>query len=161
MKTVIKKTKLSYIISLPQIEDEGFLSFAEEKHHLPFEIKRFYYIYDVVKNAKRGFHAHKKTKQVLFCVRGSIKVHLDNGVNREVITLDKPNKGIYLDKLMWHEMHDFTDETLLLVAASERYIESDYIRDYKVFIETVNAGFWSRFAMFYFLLPKLDFMKNK
>ena len=131
----MRKTRLSYMITLPKIEDEGFLCFAEGNNHLPFSVKRFYYIADVVKDAKRGFHAHHETRQVLFCIKGSITIVLDNGQEREKVILDQSNKGIFLDKMMWHEMEDFTKDTVLLVAASEYYDEKDYIRDYKSFSE--------------------------
>jgi dTDP-4-dehydrorhamnose 3,5-epimerase-like enzyme len=134
----MRKTKLSYIVELPKIQDEGFLCFAEEEKHIPFPIKRFYYIFDVDNNAVRGKHAHKKTRQILFCLRGSIKIILDNGKEKEEIILTEPNQGIFLDKMMWHDMVDFQKDTLLLVVASNFYEESDYIRDYKTFISLVD-----------------------
>jgi oxalate decarboxylase/phosphoglucose isomerase-like protein (cupin superfamily) len=157
-------TKLSYFVTLPHISDEGSLCFAEEENHLPIKLKRFYYIFDVDKGAKRGFHAHKKTKQVLFCIRGSIKIILDNGKKREEIVLTKPNEGIFLDTMMWHEMVDFTKDTMLLVAASEVYEESDYIRDYDTFLHLAampkviqNSRFPARFTQ---LFSSLSFKLN-
>lgn len=143
---LFKKTKLSYIISIPQIEDEGSLCFAEENNHLPMNVKRFYYILDVIKGAKRGFHAHKKNIQVLFCIKGSIKVILDNGREREEVILNKPNQGIFLDQMIWHEMVEFNKNTVLLVAASELYEESDYIRDYDTFLALTNRPRRNRFT---------------
>jgi dTDP-4-dehydrorhamnose 3,5-epimerase-like enzyme len=137
MKNIIK-TKLSYIIEIPKIQDEGFLSFMEGKNHIPFEIKRIYYIYDVIKNAVRGKHAHIKTKQVIFCIRGSITIILDNGVDKEAITLNKPNQGLFLDKMMWHEMVAFKEGTVLLTVASDKYKEEDYIRNYRKYLEEVE-----------------------
>lgn len=137
MKNIIK-TKLSYIIEIPKIQDEGFLSFMEGKNHIPFEIKRIYYIYDVIKNAVRGKHAHIKTKQVIFCIRGSITIILDNGVDKEAITLNKPNQGLFLDKMMWHEMVAFKEGTILLTVASDKYKEEDYIRDYRKYLDEVE-----------------------
>lgn len=136
----MKKTKsiptvLSHIIEIPKINDEGYLCFAENGKQMPFEIKRFYYIFDVKDNVQRGFHAHKKTKQVLFCIQGSITVILDDGQKREKIVLNQPNYGIFLDKLIWHEMVDFKKDTILLVAASDVYYESDYLRDYDGFLK--------------------------
>ncbi len=128
-------TKLSYIIEVPKIEDEGYLCFIEGNNHVPFPIERIYYIFDVIKNAVRGKHAHKKTKQVLFCIRGSITVVLDNGSDKEAITLNKPNKGLFLDTMMWHEMVAFKEGTVLMVIASEKFEEADYIRDYRTFLE--------------------------
>lgn len=136
--TPIHNTKLSHIIEIPKIADEGSLSFMEGKNHIPFELKRIYYIYDVFKNAVRGRHAHRELQQVLFCIRGSITVVLDNGTDKEAITLNKPNQGLFLDTYMWHEMVAFKEGTVLLVVASDVYKESDYIRDYQTFLQEVS-----------------------
>lgn len=137
MKNIIK-TKLSYIIEVPKIQDEGYLCFMEENNHIPFSIKRVYYIFDVIKNAVRGKHTHKKTKQVLFCLHGSITIILDNGKDKEAITLNKAHQGLFLDAMMWHEMVAFKKGTILLVIASDIYKENDYIRNYKTYLEEVN-----------------------
>lgn len=131
MKT--RPTKLSHIVETQYISDEAGLCIVEAERAVPFDIKRVYYIFDVDNAAIRGKHAHKKTKQSLFCIRGSVKVTLDNGNEKEIIHLDKPNEGIYLDTLMWHEMHDFSADAVLLVFASEHYEEEDYIRSYDEF----------------------------
>lgn len=133
------KTKLSYIIEVPKILDEGYLCFLEGRNHIPFSIKRVYYIFDVIKNAVRGKHAHKKTKQVIFCIRGSITIILDNGKDKEAITLNKPNQGIFLDTMMWHEIVAFKEGTVLLVVASDVFKEEDYIRDYRTYLKEVKA----------------------
>ncbi len=137
-KSNMRNTKLSYFITVPKIEDEGYLCFLEETD-LPFLIKRIYYIFDVIEHAKRGFHAHKQTKQVLFCIKGSITMNLDNGKEREEFIMDKPNEGIFLNTLMWHEMIHFTNDAVLLVVASEPYDSSDYIRDYGLFKKIVSG----------------------
>ncbi len=129
------KTKLSYLIEIPKISDEGQLVFTEGKRHLPFAIKRVYYIFDVERGAIRGHHAHKKCQQVLFCIKGKINIVLDNGYEKEELVLDKPNEGIFLDKMMWHEMKDFEANSVLLVFASDYYKEKDYIRDYNNFLK--------------------------
>lgn len=129
----VKKTKLSHLITIPKIEDEGYLCFAEENNHIPFPIKRFYYISNVMKGVERGFHAHHQTLQVLFCIKGEVTIVLDNGHKREKFVMKESNKGIFLDKMMWHEMNNFKKDTILLVIASEIYEESDYIRDYQEF----------------------------
>ena len=136
--TNIIQTKLSHIIEIPKIKDEGYLCFMEENNHIPFEIKRIYYIFDVIKNAVRGRHTHKETKQVLFCLKGSITVILDNGKEKEAVTLNKPNQGLFLDTMMWHEMVAFKEGTLLMVVASDYYKEDDYIRNYEEFLKEVN-----------------------
>ena len=133
------KTKLSHIIEIPKIQDEGFLCFAEEDKHIPFPIKRFYYIFDVNDGAIRGKHAHKENLQILFCLRGSIKIILDNGKEKEEVILNEPNQGIFLDKMMWHDMTDFKKDTLLLVVANDVYNESDYIRDYATFLSLTKT----------------------
>lgn len=134
----IIKTKLSYIIDVPKILDEGYLCFMEGNNHIPFPIKRVYYIFDVIKNAVRGRHAHKNTRQVLFCIRGSITIILDNGTDKEAITLNKPNQGIFLDAMMWHEMVAFRGGTVLLIVASDVHKENDYIRNYKEYLRKMN-----------------------
>lgn len=136
----ITKTRLSHLINLPKIKDEGYLSFVEGENHIPFEIKRVYYIYDTVKNAVRGRHAHKKTKQALFCIRGSVTIVLDNGLEREEITLSNPNMGIYLDAMMWHDMIDFSKDAVLMVLASSEYDEGDYIREYTEFLIAAKSS---------------------
>ena len=87
----------------------------------------------------RGHHAHKCLKQVLICVHGSCKIHLDNGHETEEILLDRPTLGLYIENDMWREMYDFSPDAVLLVLASELYDESDYIRDYDEFLKFVEA----------------------
>lgn len=132
------KTKVSYFIEAPKIIDEGSLVFTEGKKHLPFNIKRVYFISNVKKGAVRGHHAHKKCQQVLFCIQGKVKIHLDNGFEKEDLLLDKPNIGVFLDKMIWHQMSEFEKDTTLLIFASEYYKASDYIRDYEVFKKHVG-----------------------
>jgi len=129
------KTKNSYFVELPlRIEKKrGNLCFGEAKRHIPFAIKRFYYVFDVPSKESRGGHAHKKTKQVLFCLRGSIRVELDDGVNKDIIFLSKPNIGIFLGKMLWHKMTNFKKDTILLILTSEFFNEKDYIRNYNIF----------------------------
>lgn len=120
-------------ITLQSIYDEGSLHIGELKKHIDFEIQRFYIIKDVVSGAVRGHHAHYATQQCLFCISGSATIILDNGKSREHIALTHPNQGLYLDPLIWHEMTDFTPDTVLLVIASLPYQEEDYIRNYQEF----------------------------
>lgn len=121
-------------------DDRGQLVAVEELNNIPFEIKRVYYIYDTLTDVSRGHHAHKKLKQVLICVHGSCKIKLDNGKEKEIILLDKPNVGLYLENDIWREMFDFSEDAVLLVLASEYYTEDDYIRNYDDFIKYVNRG---------------------
>jgi dTDP-4-dehydrorhamnose 3,5-epimerase-like enzyme len=102
---------------------------------VPFDIKRVYYIYKTAQGVSRGYHAHKDLKQVAICVSGKCKMILDDGSTREETWLDTPTKGVLIESMVWREMHDFSDDCVLLVLASEHYDESDYIRDYQEFIK--------------------------
>lgn len=137
VKQVVKKlkTKNSYLIQIPLIAGgkRGNLSFCELKKQIPFNIKRVYWIYRVSFKQSRGEHAHKKTEQVLFCLQGSIRMKLDDGIHKDNIILNKPNIGIFLGRMLWHEMKNFQKDTILLILASEFYKEKDYIRDYNTF----------------------------
>ena len=132
--------KLDYeIIELPRITDpRGNLTVAEQMKNVPFDIKRVYYIYDTLPGVRRGFHAHRNLQQILVCVNGSCKIHLDNGSETAEVVLDNPNTGLYISNDMWREMYDFTPGAVLLVLASEHYDEADYIRDYNTFMEMVR-----------------------
>lgn len=100
---------------------------------VPFDIKRVYYIYHTAEGVSRGYHAHKNLKQVAICVAGRCRIVLDNGKDHEETWLDSPTKGLIIEDMVWREMHDFSDDCVLLVLASEHYDESDYIRDYSEF----------------------------
>ena len=114
--------------------DTGKLISLENKKEFPFEIKRVYYIYDVFEGCRRGFHAHKNLKQLLFCVSGSCRIFLDDGKGAtKDYLLDKPDFGLLIDSTIWREMYDFKKGTVLVVLASDYYSESDYIRDYETF----------------------------
>lgn len=104
---------------------------------VPFDIKRVYYIYHTGQGVSRGFHAHKNLKQVAICVAGRCRMVLDDGTERDEVWLDSPTQGLLIEDLLWREMHDFSDDCVLLVLASEHYDESDYIRDYEDFIRRI------------------------
>jgi dTDP-4-dehydrorhamnose 3,5-epimerase-like enzyme len=105
---------------------------------VPFDIKRVYYIYHTAGGVSRGYHAHKKLKQVAICLAGKCRMVLDDGNSREEVWLDSPTKGLVIEDMVWREMHDFSQDCVLLVLASEHYDESDYIRSYEDFIKQVN-----------------------
>ena len=109
---------------------------AEKK--VPFPIKRVYYIFGTKEGVSRGFHAHRQLQQVAVCVTGKCRMVLDNGIKREEAWLDSPTKGILIKDMVWREMHDFSPDCVLLVLASEHYDESDYIRDYSLFLKALN-----------------------
>ena len=116
-------------------DDRGSLVALESYKNIPFDIKRVYYIFDTKVDVIRGLHAHKELLQVMVCLKGSCHIMLDNGSIEEQVVLDSPNKGLLIDSMMWREMHDFSEDCILLVLASEHYDESDYIRDYDEFLE--------------------------
>lgn len=135
----LSKSKISYqIIEIPKISDpRGNLSVIE-KDVIPFIMKRVYYLYDVPSDAERGGHAHKNLVQFLIPLSGSFDVLLDNGFNKEIINLNKPNKGLLITSGIWREMTNFSSGSVCLVIASETYEEEDYIRDYTDFINFIN-----------------------
>ena len=122
----------------PHGDDRGQLVAVEMLKDIPFEVKRVYYIYDTQPGVRRGFHAHRELEQVLICVHGSCKIHLDNGTDTAEVLLDKPSEGLYISNDMWREMYDFSDGAVLLVLASEYYNERDYIRNYQDFLKVVR-----------------------
>ncbi|MCU4622095.1 WxcM-like domain-containing protein [Acinetobacter radioresistens] len=129
------------LIDLPSLGDQrGGLVAIESNQSIPFEIKRLYYIFNTT-NQSRGYHAHIDLKQVAVCVKGSCRFILDNGHAREEVTLNSPTQGLYIEALTWREMHDFSDDCVLLVLASEHYDENDYIRDYQDFLKEVHKPF--------------------
>lgn len=122
------------LISLPSHGDErGSLISLESLTSVPFEIKRVYYLFGTKRHVIRGFHAHKNLKQLAICVSGSCRFELDNGIARESVLLNSPDLGLLVEDMTWREMHDFSEDCVLLVLASELYDESDYIRDYNEF----------------------------
>lgn len=124
----------------PHGDDRGQLIAIEENKDIPFPVKRVYYIYDTAEGVRRGFHAHKNLKQILICVHGSCKIHLDDGKDTQEVVLDKPWEGLYIEHNMWREMYDFSPDAVLLVLASELYDESDYIRNYDDFKRFVKEN---------------------
>jgi len=122
----------------PHGDDRGQLVAIEAEQEIPFSVKRIYYIYDTLPGVRRGFHAHRNLEQILICVTGSCKIHLDNGFDTAEVVLDNPNTGLYISNDMWREMYDFSEGAVLLVLASEHYDEADYIRNYDAFIEMVR-----------------------
>ncbi|MBV4553018.1 FdtA/QdtA family cupin domain-containing protein [Pseudomonas sp. SWRI102] len=126
-------------IQFPVLGDErGQLYVMEGRRNIPFDVKRAYYLVGTLEGVSRGFHAHKELQQIAVCVSGKCKMLLDDGVQRSQVLLDEPNKAICIDKMVWHEMHDFTHDCVMLVLASDYYDESDYIRNYDDFLKRVK-----------------------
>lgn len=121
-------------------DERGSLIALESNNQIPFDIRRVYYLYGTKQGVARGFHAHKKLKQLAVCIKGSCRFIMDDGDNKEEVILSTPDKGLLIDAMQWHEMYDFSDDCVLMVLANEPYDESDYIRDYDVFkSEVINA----------------------
>ncbi|WP_318392048.1 FdtA/QdtA family cupin domain-containing protein [Enterobacter sp.] len=119
-------------------DERGSLVSLEETNNIPFAIKRVYYMYDTKKDTRRGFHAHKKLKQLVVALKGSCRFVLDNGIERVEVVLDNPAQGLLLDSLIWREMYDFSEDCVLMVLADSHYDESDYIRNYEEFAKLVG-----------------------
>ncbi|WP_330115225.1 FdtA/QdtA family cupin domain-containing protein [Pseudomonas sp. JS3066] len=121
-------------------DGRGQLVSLEEHKNIPFEIKRVYYMTDLKPGVPRGFHAHRHLHQVAVCVAGRCRFILDDGVTREEAWLDSPTKGLIIGNMVWREMHDFSEDCVLMVLASEHYDEADYIRKYEHFLEAAKHG---------------------
>lgn len=129
----IKKCR---IIDLPKISDpRGNLTFIEGGNHIPFEIRRVYYLYDVPGGAERGGHAHKDLHQLIIAMSGSFDVVLDDGHEKRRIHLNRSYNGLYVCPMIWRELDNFSSGSVLMVLASNVYDESDYYRDYSEFIK--------------------------
>ena len=123
------------VVSLPKISDpRGNLTFLEGGNHIPFEIKRVFYLYDVPTEESRGAHAHRELHQFLICLSGSFDVALDDGEFQAKIHLNRPWKGLLVPPLIWAAEVNFDPGSVCLVLASEPYCPDDYIRDYTEFI---------------------------
>lgn len=115
-------------------DDRGSLIALEEGVNIPFAIKRVYYLFNTSKDVRRGFHAHKDLNQVVIAVRGSCRFLLDDGKERISLLLDDPTQGLLIESCIWREMYDFSVDCVLMVLANHLYDESDYIRNYDVFL---------------------------
>jgi dTDP-4-dehydrorhamnose 3,5-epimerase-like enzyme len=123
-------------IKFPIIEENrGNLTFIENSNHIPFDIKRVYYLSDIPKGSERGGHAHKKLKQIIIAVSGSFDVVIDDGSNQKTINLCQPNEGLLIVPMIWRELKNFSMGSVCLVLASDFFLESDYYRDKENFIE--------------------------
>lgn len=120
-------------------DERGHLVIVEGMQDIPFDIKRIFYIYGSDKSVVRGQHANKKSEFVLINVAGTSKVRVKDGMGNEAVySLNRPHTGIYLPKMVWKDMYDFSEDSVLLCLASEHYDASEYIRDYDDFVEIVR-----------------------
>lgn len=128
------------LINFPIIHDpRGNLTFVESYSHIPFDIKRVYYLYDVPGGATRAGHAHRELKQVLIAISGSFDVTLDDGKNRNVQSLNRSYYGLYIHPLTWRVIDNFSSGAVCLAIVSDYYKERDYIRRYDEFLKLVRG----------------------
>jgi hypothetical protein len=127
------------LIDLPKIIDErGNLSFIESGVHIPFDIKRVFYLYDVPGGSDRGSHAHKNLHQFIVAMSGSFDMVLDDGKDQKRFLLNRSYYGLYVSPMMWSRLDNFSSGAVCMVLASERYYEDDYYRNYADFIEALT-----------------------
>lgn len=128
------------LINLPKIQDtRGNLTFVEGSRHVPFDIKRVYYLYDVPGGAERGGHGHKALHQLIIAMSGSFDVVLDDGAGKHRFHLNRSHYGLYVCPMMWREIDNFSSGSVCMVLASNYYDESDYYRNYDEFRKALKA----------------------
>ncbi len=126
---------LCKILELPKISDpRGNLTFVEGGNHVPFDIRRVYYLYDVPGGAERGGHAHKDLHQLIIAMSGSFDIVLDDGKQKKRVHLNRSYYGLYICPMIWRELDNFSSGAVCMVLASNRYNESDYYRDYSEYL---------------------------
>ena len=127
------------IVELPKVHDpRGNLTFIENSRHIPFDIKRVYYLYDVPGGADRAGHAHKRLQQLFIAMSGSFDITLDDGERQRRIHLNRSYNGLYVCPMIWRVIDNFSSGSVCMVLASDYYDESDYFRDYAAFRVAVN-----------------------
>jgi dTDP-4-dehydrorhamnose 3,5-epimerase-like enzyme len=137
MATIVTQTTLDdcRLIDLPRIDDpRGNLTFIEQSRHIPFEIRRVFYLYDVPTGASRGAHAHRSLQQFIVCMSGSFDVAIDDGRAKSSVHLNRPWKGLYVPPMIWAAEVNFDPGSVCLVLTSGLYDEFDYIRDHDEFV---------------------------
>jgi len=129
----------SYLIDFEiKGDSRGSLISLESNLNIPFEVKRVYYIFKTQNGVSRGFHAHKNLTQLLICTSGSCKVSTDDGKEKNIYNLSRPDSGLLISNIVWREMFDFSEDCVLMVLASDLYNEGDYIRNYDEFMELIQ-----------------------
>lgn len=129
------------LLDLPVVRNpQGNLTFVEAQRHVPFQIERVYYMYDVPGGATRGGHAHRALEQLIVAMSGSFEAVVDDGSERKNITLNRSYVGLYLPPMIWRELVNFSSGSVCMVLASAYYDEADYYRDYKEFRDVATAS---------------------
>ncbi|NBF09326.1 sugar 3,4-ketoisomerase [Pseudomonas sp. Fl4BN1] len=124
------------LIELPKITDQrGNLTFIESGRHIPFDIKRTYYLYDVPGGASRAAHGHRNLHQLMISISGSFDVTLDDGHEKKTFHLNRSYYGLYIPPMMWRDLDNFSSAAVCMVLASDFYDESDYFRNYEDFLQ--------------------------
>jgi dTDP-4-dehydrorhamnose 3,5-epimerase-like enzyme len=135
----MSQLQLAKLINLPKIEDSrGNLTFIEGGKHIPFIIKRVYYLYDVPGGAERGGHAHRELQQLIIAMSGSFDVVLDDGNKQKLFHMNRSYFGLYIPTMLWRELKNFSSGSVCMVLASEWYSEDDYYRDYNEYRTAVR-----------------------
>lgn len=129
------------IIELPKISNaQGNLTFIEGDNHIPFDIQRVYYLYDVPGGATRGGHAHKDLHQLIVAMSGSFDILIDDGTEKQRFHLNRSYQGLYICPMIWRELDNFSSGSVCMVLASNRYDEDDYHRDYQTYLQALGTA---------------------
>lgn len=129
------------ILQFPKISDHrGNLTFVESGAHVPFDVRRVFYVYDIPSGEYRGAHAHRALHQVIVCLAGGLDVHLDDGIRSRIVHLNRPWLGLHIPPMIWASEGDFDPGTVYMVLASAAYDERDYHRDYAAYVRAATGG---------------------
>lgn len=129
------------LLELPRVPDaRGNLSFVEAGRHIPFDIRRVYYLYDVPGGASRAGHAHRALHQLMIAMSGSFDVHLDDGHQRKSFHLNRSYYGLYIPPMLWRDLDNFSSGAVCMVLASDFYDEADYFREHAEFLQAVRGN---------------------
>lgn len=123
------------VLQLSKVHNRaGNITIVERDNHIPFDVKRVYYLYDIPGGESRGGHAHHNLRQLVVAASGSFSVQLDDGKNKKVVTLNRPDYGLIIEPGVWREVLEFSSGAICLVLASDKFDADDYIRDYDSFL---------------------------